>query len=147
LSLARTQVGDRYVVEHMRRHGYNLGGEQSGHMVLSDFSTTGDGLIAGLQVLAAMKQAERPVSDLARVFEPVPQILENVRFSNGAPLEHDDVKKAIAAGEAKLGNQGRLVIRKSGTEPLIRVMGEGDDAALVQNVVAEIVGSIQTVAA
>jgi phosphoglucosamine mutase len=98
-------------------------------------------------VLAAMKQAERPVSDLARVFEPVPQILENVRFSNGAPLEHDDVKKAIAAGEAKLGNQGRLVIRKSGTEPLIRVMGEGDDAALVQNVVAEIVGSIQTVAA
>ena len=105
------------------------------------------GLIAGLQVLAAMKQAERPVSDLARVFEPVPQILENVRFSSGAPLEHDDVKKAIAAGEAKLGNQGRLVIRKSGTEPLIRVMGEGDDAALVQNVVAEIVGSIQSVAA
>ncbi len=147
LSLARTQVGDRYVVEHMRRHGFNLGGEQSGHMVLSDYSTTGDGLIAGLQVLAAMKHSGRPASDLTQVFEPVPQILENVRFTSGAPLENDDVKKAIAAAEIKLGNQGRLVIRTSGTEPLIRVMGEGDDAALVKNVVAEIVGTIQTVAA
>ena len=147
LSLARTQVGDRYVVEHMRRHGFNLGGEQSGHMVLSDYSTTGDGLIAGLQVLATMKHSGRPASDLTQVFEPVPQILENVRFTSGAPLENDDVKKAIAAAEIKLGNQGRLVIRTSGTEPLIRVMGEGDDAALVKNVVAEIVGTIQTVAA
>jgi len=147
LSLARTQVGDRYVVEHMRRHGFNLGGEQSGHMVLSDYSTTGDGLIAGLQVLAAMKHSGRPASDLTQVFEPVPQILENVRFTSGAPLENNDVKKAIAAAEIKLGNQGRLVIRTSGTEPLIRVMGEGDDAALVKNVVAEIVGTIQTVAA
>ncbi|MEL0071559.1 MAG: phosphoglucosamine mutase [Rhodobiaceae bacterium] len=147
LSLARTKVGDRYVVEHMRRHGFNVGGEQSGHMVLSDFSTTGDGLIAGLQVLSVLKQLERPVSDMCRVFEPVPQILENVRFSAGAPLEHDTVQAAIAAGEVKLGNQGRLVIRKSGTEPLIRVMGEGDDAALVQDVVAEIVHSIQSVAA
>ena len=147
LSLARTQVGDRYVVEYMRRHGFNLGGEQSGHMVLSDFSTTGDGLIAGLQVLAAMKYSGRSASDLARVFEPVPQILENVRFSYGAPLEDEAVKKAIADAEIKLGNQGRLVIRKSGTEPLIRVMGEGDDAALVQHVVAAIVGSIQSVAA
>jgi len=147
LSLARTKVGDRYVVEHMRRHGFNVGGEQSGHMVLSDFSTTGDGLIAGLQVLSVLKQLERPVSDMCRVFEPVPQILENVRFSAGAPLEHDKVQAAIAAGEIKLGNQGRLVIRKSGTEPLIRVMGEGDDAVLVQDVVAEIVHSIQSVAA
>jgi len=99
LSLARTQVGDRYVVEHMRRHGFNLGGEQSGHMVLSDYSTTGDGLIAGLQVLAAMKHSGRPASDLTQVFELVPQILENVRFTSGAPLENDDVKKAIAAAE------------------------------------------------
>ena len=147
LSLARTKVGDRYVVEHMRRHGFNLGGEQSGHMVLSDYSTTGDGLIAGLQVLAAMKYSGRPASDLTQVFEPVPQILENVRFTTGSPLDNEDVKKAIAAAEIKLGNQGRLVIRPSGTEPLIRVMGEGDDAALVKDIVAEIVGTIQSVAA
>ena len=147
LSMARTKVGDRYVVEHMRRHGFNLGGEQSGHMVLSDYSTTGDGLIAGLQVLAAMKYSGRPASDLTQVFEPVPQILENVRFTTGAPLDNEDVKKAIAAAEIKLGNQGRLVIRPSGTEPLIRVMGEGDDAALVKDIVAEIVGTIQSVAA
>jgi phosphoglucosamine mutase len=147
LSMARTQVGDRYVVEHMRQHGFNLGGEQSGHMVMSDFSTTGDGLIAALQVLAVMKKTDKPVSDLCRVFTPVPQILENVRFSSGAPLEHDDVKAIIAACEVKLGNQGRLLIRKSGTEPLIRVMAEGDDAALVQQLVSEIVDTIQTVAA
>ena len=147
LAMARTQVGDRYVVEHMRQYGFNLGGEQSGHMVMSDFGTTGDGLVAALQVLAVMKQQDRPVSDLCRVFEPVPQYMENVRFSTGVPLENDDVKAVIAACEQKLGNQGRLVIRKSGTEPLIRVMGEGDDAALVQNLVAEIVGSIQSVAA
>ena len=147
LSMARTQVGDRYVVEHMRQHGFNLGGEQSGHMVMSDFSTTGDGLIAALQVLAVMKKTDKPVSDLCRVFTPVPQILENVRFSSGAPLEHDDVKVIIAACEVKLGNQGRLLIRKSGTEPLIRVMAEGDDAALVQQLVSEIVDTIQTVAA
>jgi phosphoglucosamine mutase len=146
LNLARTQVGDRYVVEHMRQHGFNLGGEQSGHMVMSDFGTTGDGLVAALQVLAVMKQTDRPVSDLCRVFEPVPQILENVRFSAGVPLENEEVIAAIQAGEQKLGNSGRLVIRKSGTEPLIRVMGEGDDAVLVQNVVAEIVGRIQSVA-
>ncbi len=147
LSLARTQVGDRYVVEHMRAHGFNLGGEPSGHMVMSDFATTGDGLIAGLQVLAVMKQADRPVSDLARVFESVPQILENVRFNTGMPLDDEAVCAAISAGERKLGNQGRLVIRKSGTEPLIRVMGEGDDAVLVRDVVDEIVGTIASVAA
>ncbi len=131
----------------MRQHGFNLGGEQSGHMVMSDFGTTGDGLVAALQVLAVMKQTDRPVSDLCRVFEPVPQILENVRFNAGVPLENEEVIAAIQAGEQKLGNSGRLVIRKSGTEPLIRVMGEGDDAVLVQNVVAEIVGRIQSVAA
>ncbi len=147
LTMARTQVGDRYVVEHMRKHGFNLGGEPSGHMVMSDFSTTGDGLIAALQVLAVMKKTDKPVSDLCRVFTPVPQILENVRFSSGAPLEHEDVKAIIAACEVKLGNQGRLLIRKSGTEPLIRVMAEGDDAALVQQLVSEIVDTIQTVAA
>ncbi|MEC8176540.1 MAG: phosphoglucosamine mutase, partial [Pseudomonadota bacterium] len=147
LGLARTRVGDRYVVEYMRQHGFNLGGEQSGHMVLSDFSTTGDGLIAALQVLSVMKQLDAPIGDLARVFEPVPQILENVRFSTGLPLENEKVQSAIAAAEQRLGNQGRLVIRKSGTEPLIRVMAEGDDAALVQNLVAEIVGVIQSVAA
>ena len=147
IELERTNVGDRYVVEHMRQHGFNLGGEQSGHMVMSDFGTTGDGLVAALQVLAVLKQTERPISDLCRVFEPVPQILENVRFNAGVPLENDDVIAAIRAGEQKLGNTGRLVIRPSGTEPLIRVMGEGDDAALVQNVVAEIVGRIQSVAA
>ena len=147
LGLARTRVGDRYVVEHMRQHGFNLGGEQSGHMVLSDFSTTGDGLIAALQILSVMKQLDAPIGDLARVFEPVPQILENVHFSTGLPLENEKVQSAIAAAEQRLGNQGRLVIRKSGTEPLIRVMAEGDDAALVQNLVAEIVGVIQSVAA
>ena len=147
LGLARTRVGDRYVVEHMRQHGFNLGGEQSGHMVLSDFSTTGDGLIAALQVLSVMKQLDAPIGDLARIFEPVPQILENVRFSTALPLENEKVQSVIAAAEQRLGNQGRLVIRKSGTEPIIRVMAEGDDAALVQNLVAEIVGVIQSVAA
>ena len=147
LGLARTKVGDRYVVEHMRQHGYNLGGEQSGHMVLSDFSTTGDGLIAALQVLSVMKQLDAPVGDLCRLFDPVPQILENVRFSSGVPLENEDVQATIAAAEKRLGNQGRLVIRPSGTEPLIRVMAEGDDAMLVQNIVSEIVDIIQSVAA
>ena len=147
LNLARTQVGDRYVVEHMRAHGFNLGGEPSGHMVLSDFSTTGDGLIAALQVLAVMRQTDKPISALANLFEPVPQILENVRFNAGVPLDDDAVQAAIAAGEQKLGKAGRLVIRKSGTEPLIRVMGEGDDTGLVKNVVAEIVGTIKSCAA
>ena len=147
LNLARTQVGDRYVVEHMRAHGFNLGGEPSGHMVLSDFSTTGDGLIAALQVLAVMRQTDKPISALANLFEPVPQILENVHISGGLPLDDAAVQAAIAAGEQKLGKDGRLVIRKSGTEPLIRVMGEGDDASLVKNVVAEIVGTIKSCAA
>lgn len=138
LGLARTKVGDRYVVEHMRSHGFNIGGEQSGHIVLSDFTTTGDGLIAALQVLACIKDQDRPVSEVCKRFDPVPQLLKNVRYSGGKPLELDSVKAAISEGEARLGKEGRLVIRASGTEPLIRVMAEGDDAALVREVVNEI---------
>lgn len=138
LTLARTKVGDRYVVEHMREHGYNLGGEQSGHIVMSDFSTTGDGLMAALQVLAVVKKLERPVSDVCRRFDPVPQILKNIR-SPKATLERDEVKSVIADAERRLGDRGRLVIRPSGTEPLIRVMGEGDDATLVNSVVSDII--------
>jgi phosphoglucosamine mutase len=147
LGLARTKVGDRYVVEHMRANGYNVGGEQSGHIVLSDFATTGDGLIAGLQVLACVKDQDKPVSEVCRRFEPVPQILKNVRYKGGKPLEQDLVKSAIEDGEARLGNSGRLVIRASGTEPLIRVMAEGDDAELVKQVVNDIAGVLATTAA
>jgi phosphoglucosamine mutase len=142
LELHRTKVGDRYVVEHMRAHGLNLGGEQSGHIVLSDFSTTGDGLVSALQVLACIKKAGRPASEVCRKFEPVPQLLKNVRYSGGKPLETAPVRAAIEAGKAKLGESGRLVIRPSGTEPLIRVMAEGDDETLVEAVVNDIVGVI-----
>lgn len=138
MNLARTKVGDRYVVEHMRAHGYNVGGEQSGHIVLSDFSTTGDGLIAALQVLAEVVRTGRPVSEVCRMFEPVPQVLKNVRYASGKPLELKPVKEAIAAAETRLGDSGRLVIRPSGTEPLIRVMAEGDDAGLVTSIVDEL---------
>lgn len=138
LSLARTKVGDRHVVEHMRKHNFNVGGEQSGHLVLSDYSTTGDGLIAALQILAVVKKLDKPVSEVCNRFEPVPQLLKNVRYSGGKPLEADNVKKAIAEGEAKFGKNGRLVIRASGTEPLIRVMAEGDNADLVKTVVDDI---------
>ncbi|ALG74961.1 phosphoglucosamine mutase [Azospirillum thiophilum] len=149
LHLARTPVGDRYVVEMMREHGYNVGGEQSGHVVLSDYSTTGDGLIAALQVLAVLIQADgRSASEVCRVFDPVPQKLTNVRFAAGSrPLEDDVVKQAIRDGEARLAAGGRLLIRKSGTEPLIRVMAEGDDEALVHGVVADIADAIRANAA
>jgi len=150
LTLVRTPVGDRYVVERMRESGYNVGGEQSGHIILSDYTTTGDGLIAALQVLAVAQQTDCPISTLARVFAPVPQRLTNVRFSpNGGstPLDRPLVREAIRAGEARLARSGRLLIRKSGTEPLIRVMAEGDDAGLVEAVVADIVGSIKAAAA
>ncbi|QDG75747.1 phosphoglucosamine mutase [Labrenzia sp. PHM005] len=147
LSLARTKVGDRYVVEHMRANGFNVGGEQSGHIVLSDFATTGDGLIAALQVMACIKEQDRPVSEVCRRFEPVPQILKNVRYAGGTPLEKDQVKSAIEDGEARLGTSGRLVIRASGTEPLIRVMAEGDDAELVKQVVNDIAGVVASSAA
>jgi phosphoglucosamine mutase len=147
LGLARTKVGDRYVVEHMRANGYNVGGEQSGHIVLSDFATTGDGLIAALQVLACVKDQDKPVSEVCRRFDPVPQILKNVRYKGGKPLEQDAVKSAIEDGEARLGATGRLVIRASGTEPLIRVMAEGDDADLVSQVVNDIAGVVAATAA
>ncbi|GAB4229538.1 MAG: phosphoglucosamine mutase [Kiloniellaceae bacterium] len=143
IDLVRTPVGDRYVVEQMRASGYNVGGEQSGHIVLSDFATTGDGIIAALQVLAVVVQADRPASEVTRLFEPLPQLLRNVRFNGGAPLEDDKVKAAIRAGEDRLGNAGRLVIRKSGTEPLIRVMAEGEDEALVDQVVGDICQTIE----
>jgi phosphoglucosamine mutase len=146
LDLARTPVGDRYVVERMRKGGYNLGGEQSGHIILSDFVTTGDALIAALQVLAAVVEGGRPVSEVCRVFDPVPQLLRNVRVNSGAPLEAPAVQDAITAGEAKLGESGRILIRPSGTEPVIRVMAEGDDADLVDAVVGDIAGAIARVA-
>ncbi len=142
LSLARTAVGDRYVLEHMREHGYNLGGEQSGHIIMSDYTTTGDGLVAALQLLAVVKRTERPVSEVCHCFEPLPQILKNVRYKMGEPLTAQNVVTAIESGRGRLGNQGRLVIRPSGTEPVIRVMGEGDDRDLVERVVNDIVEAL-----
>ena len=147
LLLARTKVGDRYVVEHMREHGYNVGGEQSGHIVLSDYGTTGDGLISALQVLAVVKQRGGKVSEVCRRFDPVPQFLKNVRFGGGTPLERDEVKTVIETGRSRLGNSGRLVIRPSGTEPLIRVMAEGDDPQMVEDVVDDICDALRAVAA
>ncbi|MCB2101404.1 MAG: phosphoglucosamine mutase [Rhodobacterales bacterium] len=143
LELVRTQVGDRYVVEHMREHGYNVGGEQSGHLILGDHTTTGDGLVAALQVLAVIQQAGRSASKVCRVFEPLPQVLKNVRFGAGAPLEDESVQAAIADGEARLNDAGRVLIRKSGTEPVIRVMAEGEDEKLVGAVVDDICESIR----
>jgi phosphoglucosamine mutase len=146
LKLHRTKVGDRYVVEQMRAHGFNVGGEKSGHIVLSDFCTTGDGLIAGLQVLAAVKASGKPVSQICRLFTPLPQIMKNVRYKSGQPLELPQVKNVITAMEQKLGPAGRLVIRPSGTEPLIRVMAEGDDELAVRSVVEEICLVLETAA-
>lgn len=143
LGLERTRVGDRYVVEAMRAKGMNVGGEPSGHVVLSDYSTTGDGLVTALQVLAVVAGEGRKVSEACHNFEPAPQLLKNVRSSGAAPLDNAAVKSAIAAGEAKLGKSGRVVIRKSGTEPLIRVMAEGDDKALVTAVVNDICAAIE----
>ncbi len=142
LTLFRTSVGDRYVLEGMRKHGCNVGGEQSGHIILADHSTTGDGLVAGLQVLAALVDSGQPASAILNQFEPVPQLLKNVRFVAGAPLEAEAVKACIAAAEAELDGRGRLVIRKSGTEPLIRVMAEGDDLALVERLVDSICDAV-----
>ncbi len=146
IGLTRTAVGDRYVVEAMRRDGSNLGGEQSGHVILTDYATTGDGLVAALQVLAVLVRAEQPMSAVGRAFEPVPQLLKNVRYDGGAPLTASAVQEAIAEGEARLGQSGRLVIRPSGTEPVIRVMAEGDDDALVAAVVDDIVQAISSTA-
>jgi phosphoglucosamine mutase len=142
LELARTKVGDRYVLEHMREHGYNVGGEPSGHIILSDHTTTGDGFVAALQVMAVVKRSGRPVSEVCHLFEPVAQVMRNVRYRGGKPLEAAPVVKAIAGAEARLNGTGRLVIRPSGTEPVIRVMAEGDDPALVEQVVDDIVGAV-----
>ncbi len=147
LRLERTAVGDRYVVEAMRAGGWNLGGEQSGHVVMTDFATTGDGLLAGLQFLAAMVETGQPASALSRQFEKVPQLLRNVRYDpQHTPLAAETVKGAIAAGEARLNGSGRLLIRKSGTEPLIRVMAECTDEVLLTLVVEDIVAAVEAAA-
>ena len=145
LGLVRAQVGDRYVVETMRSGGHNVGGEQSGHIILSDYSTTGDGLIAALQVLSVIVKTGRPASEVTRRFNPFPQVLRSVSFNGAEPLENSEVKAAIAESEAKLGGNGRLVVRKSGTEPLIRVMAEAEDERLVGGVVERIVEVIERV--
>jgi phosphoglucosamine mutase len=147
LDMVRTPVGDRYVVDHMRKHGFNVGGEQSGHIVLSDFVTTGDGLVTALQLLAVVVSTGSTVSEVTNRFDPLPQILRNVRYESGKPLEDTRVVKAIDAGKAKLGEYGRLVIRPSGTEPVIRVMAEGDDERLVNTVVGDIVEAVRAAAA
>ena len=144
IDLKRTSVGDRYVVEEMRSGDHNLGGEQSGHIVMTDYATTGDGLIGALQFLACMVETGRKASDLARVFEPVPQKLINVRYEPGkAPLEAAPVQDAIAEAEITLGRDGRLLIRKSGTEPLIRVMAEAVDPALLDRVLNTVVAAVE----
>jgi phosphoglucosamine mutase len=142
IRLHRTAVGDRYVVEAMRKLGCNLGGEQSGHIILGDTSTTGDGLMAALQVLAALAEGGAPASTVCSLFKPVPQLLKNVRFGGGAPLEDAAVKKAISAGETRLGKAGRLSVRKSGTEPVIRIMAQGEDERLVSEIVETIAAAV-----
>ncbi|WP_397542850.1 phosphoglucosamine mutase [Roseovarius salis] len=145
IALERTQVGDRYVVEAMRAGGYALGGEQSGHIVMTDYTTTGDGLIGALQFLGCMTETGAPASELAQVFEPVPQKLVNVRYEKGrTPLAADAVQEAIAKGEQRLGSDGRLLIRKSGTEPLIRVMAEAVEPALLDDVLSSVVDAVRT---
>ncbi|MFC5066446.1 phosphoglucosamine mutase [Flaviflagellibacter deserti] len=147
LNLVRTPVGDRYVSEAMREQGYNLGGEQSGHIILSDYTTTGDGLLAALQTLAMVKKTGKPASESCHLFEALPQILKNVRYRSGKPLEQAHVVSAIEAATRRLGTEGRLVIRPSGTEPVIRVMAEGDDRDLVETVVDDVIGALSSVAA
>ncbi|MGP0089456.1 MAG: phosphoglucosamine mutase [Xanthobacteraceae bacterium] len=147
IELVRTPVGDRYVLEHMRAHGYNLGGEPSGHIILSDYTTTGDGFVSALQVLAVVRKQDRPLSQVCHRFEPLPQVMRNVRYRNGKPLENANVISVIASAEQRLGRAGRLIIRPSGTEPVIRVMGEGDDKLLVEEVVDGIVEALSQAAA
>jgi phosphoglucosamine mutase len=147
LELLRAPVGDRYVLEQMRAQGYNVGGEQSGHIILSDYNTTGDGFVAALQVLAVIRRQQKPVSQVCHRFEPLPQVLKNVRYKNGTPLESATVKSAIVAAEQKLGRGGRLIVRPSGTEPVIRVMGEGDDKILVEAAVDDVIEALAKVAA
>jgi len=146
IKLIRTKVGDRYVLEAMRAQGYNVGGEQSGHIILSDYATTGDGLVAALQVLAELVESGLPASELLHRFEPLPQLLKNVRFKGGKPLEAEAVKAVIAEAEAELEGNGRLVSRPSGTEPVIRVMAEGDDPGQVEQVVDRICDAVRVAA-
>jgi phosphoglucosamine mutase len=147
IALVRTPVGDRYVLEQMREHGYNLGGEPSGHIIMSDYTTTGDGFIAALQILSVVRRSGKRVSEVCHRFEALPQVLKNVRYKNGAPLQNAGVKSAIASAEKKLGHGGRLIVRPSGTEPVIRVMGEGDDRVLVEAAVDDVVEALSEVAA
>ena len=142
LTLARTPVGDRYVLEHMREHGFNVGGEPSGHLILSDYTTTGDGFVAALQVLAVVKKRGQKVSEVCHRFDPLPQVLKNVHYRRGKPLESASVRSAIKEAERRLNGHGRLIVRPSGTEPVIRVMGEGDDKVLVEEVVDRIVDAL-----
>jgi phosphoglucosamine mutase len=147
LTLERTAVGDRYVLERMVEKGYNVGGEQSGHIILTDYTTTGDGLVAAMQVLAMVKKLGRPASEVCHRFEPLPQVLRNVRFNGGRPLENETVKATIAAANERLGAAGRLIIRPSGTEPVIRVMAEAEDRTLVDALVAEVCAAVAKAAA
>src|SRR5438132_5645047 len=146
ISLARTPVGDRYVLEHMRAHGFNVGGESSGHIILSDYTTTGDGLLTALQVLAVVKKQQQGVSKVCHRFDPLPQVLKNVRYASGKPLENAKVRSAIEDAQARLDGHGRLIVRSSGTEPVIRVMGEGEDKVLVEEVVDGIVDALTNAA-
>ncbi|MEO0411950.1 MAG: phosphoglucosamine mutase [Pseudomonadota bacterium] len=146
ISMVRTKVGDRYVVEHMRASGGNLGGEQSGHIILSDFATTGDGLLAGLQILAALVGSGKTASQVCHRFDPVPQLLKNARYANADILDGNQVREAIASAEEALKGNGRLVIRKSGTEPVVRVMAEGDDPSLVESLVNQIIETVEDAA-
>ena len=145
LELIRTQVGDRYVVEHMKKHGYNLGGEQSGHIVMSDFAQSGDGLLAALQILNIIKEKDKPVSEVLRLFDPLPQILKNVRYSGNNPLSNDTVRKEIEGAQLSFNGSGRVLVRESGTEPVIRVMAEGDDSDKVETIVNDLCEVIEKV--
>jgi phosphoglucosamine mutase len=146
LALHRARVGDRYVVERMRASGCNLGGEQSGHMIMSDYATTGDGLLAALQVLAVLVERRLPASEIMRVFEPLPQRLRSVRFAGPSPLQAATVRQAVAEAEAALGGSGRVLIRESGTEPVVRVMVEGRDEAQVLRLVNQLTDAIAAAA-
>ena len=146
LSFVRTKVGDRYVAEHMIEHGFNVGGEQSGHIILADYNTTGDGLVAALEVLASIVQSGKKASEVCRSFEAFPQLLRNVRYANVSPLKAQIVKDAIKQGEARLGITGRLLVRQSGTEPIIRVMAEGEDTKLIDEIVDDICVAIEQLA-
>ncbi|MCB1485973.1 MAG: phosphoglucosamine mutase, partial [Bauldia sp.] len=147
LETVRTPVGDRHVAEAMREQGYNLGGEQSGHIILSDYTTTGDGLVAALQLLAVVRNLGKPVSEVCHLFEPLPQVLRSVRTGSKRPLENGAVRQMIADLNASLGDNGRILVRASGTEPVIRVMAEGDDSQVISAIVDDLVAALSEAAA